>query len=87
MYLGPSGKVQTAMNTDFLIASGALIGLFSIPAMIAGYAEDRRPTKAMAAFILAASVLATGWILDPGRYSIKELPNVVVRVIAHILHS
>lgn len=75
------------MTTDYLITIGALIGLFSIPAMLSGYAEERRPTKAMAAFILAAAVLATGWILDPGRYSIAELPNVVVRVIAHIMHS
>ncbi|SFK94149.1 hypothetical protein [Shimia haliotis] len=75
------------MTTDYLITIGALIGLFSIPAMLAGYADERRPTKAMAAFILAAAVLATGWILDPARYSVAELPNVVVRVIAHILHS
>ncbi|KPA23486.1 MAG: hypothetical protein ACU0BK_12630 [Shimia sp.] len=75
------------MTTDYLIAIGALIGLFSIPAMLSGYADERRPTKAMAAFILAASILATGWILDPSRYSIAELPNVIVRVIAYMMHS
>ncbi len=79
------GKDAT-MTTDYLITIGALIGVFSIPAMLAGYADQRRPTKAMAAFILAAAILATGWILDPARYSFAEVPNVVVRVIADMMH-
>ncbi|MBO9476535.1 hypothetical protein J7382_03210 [Shimia sp. R11_0] len=74
------------MTTDYLITIGLLVGLFSIPAMLAAYADDRFPRAPMAAFVLSAAVIAIALMLNPMRYSVAELPNVVVRVIADILN-
>lgn len=74
------------MATDYLITVGLIVGLFSIPAMLAAYADNRFPRNAMAAFILSAAVITVAFILNPARYSVADLPNVVIRVIADIIH-
>ncbi len=74
------------MTTDYLITIGLIVGLFSIPAMLSAYADDRPLRSSMAAFILSAAVVAIAIILNPTRYSIAVLPNVVIRVIADIIH-
>ncbi|PSL19088.1 hypothetical protein [Shimia abyssi] len=74
------------MTTDYLMTIGLVVGLFSIPAMLAAYADLRFPRGPMAAFILSAATIALAWVLHPGGYSFAELPNVVVRVIADILN-
>ena len=73
------------MTTDYLMTVGMVIGLFSIPAMLSAYADDRFPRGPMAAFILSATIIAIAWMMNPTAYSVAELPNVVVRVIADIL--
>ncbi len=74
------------MTTDYLITIGLLVGVFSIPAMIAAYADDRFPRAPMAAFVLSAAVITIAILLNPARYSFAELPNVVVRVIANVIN-
>ncbi|NKW91294.1 hypothetical protein HGD87_02000 [Rhodobacteraceae bacterium R_SAG9] len=74
------------MATDYLITVGLVVGLFSIPAMLAAYADNRFPRNAMAAFILSAAAITVAFILNPARYSVADLPNVVIRVIADIIH-
>ncbi|GAA6180296.1 MULTISPECIES: hypothetical protein [unclassified Shimia] len=74
------------MTTDYLITIGLVVGLFSIPAMLAAYADNRFPRAPMAAFVLSAAVISVAIMLNPTRYSVGELPNVVVRVIADIIH-
>ncbi len=74
------------MATDYLITVGLIVGLFSIPAMLAAYADSRFPRNAMGAFILSAAVITVAIILNPARYSVADLPNVVIRVIADIIH-
>ncbi len=39
----------------------------------------------MAAFILSAATIALAWAMNPAVYSLAELPNVVVRVIADVV--
>ena len=74
------------MTTDYVMAIGLLIGLFSIPAMVSGYADSRFPRAAMGAFILSLAIIVLMWAVNPGRYSLAGLPNVVVRVIADIVN-
>jgi ABC-type transport system involved in cytochrome c biogenesis permease subunit len=74
------------MATDYLITAGLIVGLFSVPAMLAAYADSRFPRNAMAAFILSAAVITVAIILNPARYSAADLPNVVIRVIGDIIH-
>ncbi|TKZ17395.1 hypothetical protein FAP39_14535 [Shimia litoralis] len=74
------------MNTDYILAIGMLIGVFSIPAMMSAYADERPPRASMAAFILALSLMVLAYVRQPGGYTLTDLPNVVVTVIADIIN-
>ncbi|MEQ9694478.1 hypothetical protein [Shimia sp. SDUM112013] len=73
------------MNTDYLLTIGLLIGVFSVPAMLAAYADLRPPRMSMAAFILAIAITAFAYANHPGGYDLADIPNVVVSVIADII--
>lgn len=73
------------MNTDYILAAGLLVAVFSIPAMLSAYADNRPPRASMAAFILSLATVALAYILHPGGYSLADVPNVVVRVVADII--
>ncbi|MDV4146304.1 MULTISPECIES: hypothetical protein [Shimia] len=73
------------MLSDYLLTSGLVLGLFSIPAMLAAYADLRTPRASMAAFILACAIIAFAYMSHPGGYVIADVPNVVVSVIADII--
>ena len=73
------------MLSDYLLTSGLVLGLFSIPAMLAAYADLRRPRASMAAFILAVAIIVFAYVQHPGGYTLEDVPNVVVRVIAEII--
>ena len=73
------------MQSDYLLAIGLLIGAFSIPAMISAYSENRMPRASMAAFILAAAIIAFAWVRHPGGYRLADIPNVVIEVIADVI--
>ena len=74
------------MLSDYLLTIGLVIGLFSIPAMLSAYADQRPPRASMAAFILAAATMAFAYTQKPGGYAPMDVPNVVVEVIADIIN-
>ena len=74
------------MTTDYLITIALVVGMFSIPAMIAAYADDRFPRVSMAVFGLCLGTLIFVVLSNPEQYSFGTLPLAVVRVIADILH-
>ena len=73
------------MLSDYLLTSGLFLGLFSIPAMLSAYADQRPPRASMAAFILAVAIMAFAYTRHPGGYRLADVPNVVVEVIADII--
>lgn len=73
------------MNTDYLLTTGLVVGLFSIPAMLSAYADLRPPRMSMAAFILSVATMAFAYANHPGGYVMSDVPNVVVSVIADII--
>mgnify|MGYP000598545871 CR=1 FL=1 len=73
------------MLSDYLLTSGLVLGLFSIPAMLAAYADLRTPRASMASFILAVAIMVFAYVQQPGGYTLADVPNVVVRVIAEII--
>lgn len=73
------------MLSDYLLTSGLVLGVFSIPAMLAAYADLRTPRASMAAFILAVAIMVLAYVRHPDGYRVADVPNVVVSVIAEII--
>ena len=74
------------MLSDYLLTIGLVVGLFSIPAMLSAYADQRPPRASMAAFILAAATMAFAYVQQPGGYKPADVPNVVIEVLADIIN-
>lgn len=74
------------MLPNYLLTIGLLVGLFSIPAMLSAYADQRPPRASMAAFILSVATMAYAYAQHPGGYALADVPNVVVEVIADIIN-
>ena len=74
------------MAIDYLITCALLAGLFAIPAMISAYADNRAPRGPLIVFGLALAFLTTTVVVLPDTYSVARFPDVVIRVIADILH-
>ncbi len=73
------------MNTDIALTIGLVIGVFSVPAMLSAYSENRMPRVSMLAFLAAAATIAWAWAAHPEGYALADIPNVVVSVIAKMI--
>ncbi len=73
------------MLTDYLLTIGLVVGLFSIPSMLAAYADQRTPRLSAAAFVLALSAMLFAYVEHPGGYVLADVPDVMVKVIADII--
>ncbi|UWQ78642.1 hypothetical protein K3725_15200 [Leisingera sp. S132] len=72
------------MQTDLALVLGLVIGGFTVPAVLAGLSE-RRPPRASLLPILAAIALVTyAVMMNPGGYSVEEIPDVFSRVAAQL---
>lgn len=73
------------MNMDYALASGLILVLLSIPAIIAAWANGQRFYVRLA--VLAAGLLLIEWtyLSDPDRYAPGNWPDAVTRVAAKII--
>ncbi|MEM7074140.1 MAG: hypothetical protein AAGA28_18390 [Pseudomonadota bacterium] len=73
------------MNPDLFMAIGILLGVFSIPAVLSALSEGRAPR--VAAFTIVTAGLMVLWAVTqrPGGYTLREIPDVFVRVVAEYL--
>ena len=64
---------------------GVVLGVFSVPAILSAFADGRAPR--VAAFIILAGGSLMLWALtqEPGGYTLLDIPNAFVRVVAHFI--
>ncbi|MEM8775211.1 MAG: hypothetical protein AAGF53_09265 [Pseudomonadota bacterium] len=73
------------MDADLIFAIGVVVGVFSIPAVISALSEKRAPRVAMFAIVVAGVMVVWAMSENPEGYSVKEIPEVIVRVVAKYL--
>ncbi|MBY5987329.1 hypothetical protein [Roseovarius atlanticus] len=73
------------MDPDLIFVIGLVLGVFSIPAILAAISDGHAPRVA-ALTVIAAGVMVF-WAISnkPGGYDIYEIPNVFVQVVARYL--
>lgn len=73
------------MNMDYALIGGFILVLFSVPSIIAAWAEGQRFYIRLA--VLAAGLLLIEWtyISDTDRYAPGKWPDAVARVAAVIV--
>jgi len=74
------------MDHDLALVVGLVIAVFSVPAVISALSDRRAPRVAAIAVIIGGGLAAWAITQKPGGYSIDEVPNVVVRVVARYVN-
>ena len=63
-----------------------IIAVFSVPAVISALTDRRTPRVAAIAMIVGGGMAAWAMTQKPGGYTVSEVPDVVVRVIARYVN-
>lgn len=73
------------MDPDLFFTIGVVLAVFSIPSIMSAFSEGRAPR--VAAFTVIAAGVMIVWAVQkkPGGYTFKEIPDVLVRVVAQYL--
>ncbi len=70
------------MDYDLALTIGLVIGVFSIPAVVSALSDRRAPRVAAIVMIVAGGLVAYAMTQKPGGYTIDQIPNVIVKVVA-----
>ena len=73
------------MSNDQIFVIGLLLGVFSIPAMLSSISEGRAPRVAAFTLIAGGSLVVWAITRTPGGYSLEDIPNAFVRVVADLI--
>jgi len=70
------------MDHDLALAIGLVIAVFAVPAVISAFSDKRAPRVAAIAVLIGGGLAAWAFTQKPGGYTLDEVPDVIVRVIA-----
>ncbi|WP_299652137.1 hypothetical protein [uncultured Tateyamaria sp.] len=70
------------MSPDFYLVLGILIAGFSIPSILSAVSDRRAPRASAITILIAGGLILLAIQSQPGGYSLEEIPEVFVRVIA-----
>lgn len=73
------------MDPDLTLVTGALIGVFSLPAIVSAFAERRAPRIAFLTFLVGGGMVYWSVSQNPGEYSILGFPDLLIEVIARFI--
>lgn len=73
------------MEPDLLLIIGIVLAVLSIPSMLSAFSERRTPRVAAFTAIVAGCMIVWAFREQPGGYTIQEIPEVFVRVVAQFI--
>ena len=73
------------MSPDFYLVLGILLAGFSIPSVLSAISDRRAPRASAITILIAGGLILLALQTQPGGYSIQEIPDVFVRVIASFI--
>lgn len=73
------------VEPDILVALGIFLLVLSVPSLIAAMIDRRPPRVAALTAIVAAGILVYTVQTNPGVYSLRDVPDVFIRVAAKFI--
>ena len=73
------------MNLDYILVGGLILGVFSIPAMLAAWADGRPFLPRLGVFVLGVLMVEFCYFSDPSNYAPSEWMDAAMRVAASIM--
>lgn len=76
---------MSSIDPDILVALGVFLLVLSVPSLISATIDRRPPRVAALTAIVAGALLVYTVQTNPGVYSVRDVPNVFIRVAAKII--
>ena len=73
------------MSPDLLLVIGIVLAVLAVPSMLSAIADRRTPRGAAVVAIIAGCMIVWAFREQPGGYTIQEIPEVFVRVVAEFI--
>ena len=73
------------LTQDLLLVIGIVIAGFAIPAILGAWSERRSPRTPAIMIMIGGSLILLAISQKPGGYTLEDVPNAFVRVVAHYL--
>ncbi len=73
------------MSPDLILIIGILLAVLSVPAMLSSFSDGRPPRVAAFSAVVAGVMIVWAARSQPGGYTLREIPEVFVRVAAQFL--
>lgn len=70
------------MDADTFLVLGLVIAGFSIPSILSAISDGRAPRASAITILIAGGLILYAIQSQPGGYSIQQIPDVFVRVVA-----
>ena len=70
------------MTPDMYLVLGIVIAGFSIPSVLSAVSDGRAPRASAITILIAGGLILLAIQTQPGGYTLQEIPDVFVRVIA-----
>lgn len=74
------------MNPDYALIFGLILAAFSVPAMVSAWSDSRSPRASAIVVLVAGGLVIYALQTKGGGYSLEEIPEVFVRVLAQFLN-
>jgi len=74
------------MDTDLHFVIGIGVAVLAIPPIIGAFSDGRSPRGGAVMVLIGGGLMALAVSGKPGGYSIAEIPDVVVRVVARYIN-
>ncbi|MGJ8584271.1 MAG: hypothetical protein ACSHXD_09275 [Marinosulfonomonas sp.] len=72
------------MSNDLILVTGIIIAVLAFPSLLNAFSSSRPPRMAALLLIVGGGMITWAVTQQPNSYSIEDLPNVFLRVIADI---
>jgi hypothetical protein len=73
------------MNPDLILVIGIVLGVLSVPAVLSAFSDGRTPRVAALTVIASGALIIWAIHSKPGGYTLREIPEAFVRVVAQFL--
>ncbi|MEM8578012.1 MAG: hypothetical protein AAGF60_09200 [Pseudomonadota bacterium] len=74
------------MNTDIALVLGIIIGGLSIPSILSALSDRRSPRASAVTILIAGCLIYYALSTRPGGYTVQDVPDAFIRVVALVLN-
>ncbi|MEO0391158.1 MAG: hypothetical protein AAF218_09500 [Pseudomonadota bacterium] len=74
------------MNADIALVLGIIIGGLSVPSVLSAITDRRAPRASMLTILLAGGLIYYALNTQPGGYTLQDVPDAFVRVVAMVMN-